>query len=476
MAYEHRKRSLEPYQLNDEKIAGCLTSFGGLIAALRLWDALDLDRPCQRVLTKERERGPADAEYIQVLVMLLLSGGKSISDVQALHGDLGLCRIWPAIRKVNARRLTDHLHRYHDERLECSRRGEALIPPETPSLQALCGLNHRLIAEAVLRKQPRQLTVELDASVHPSRKHTALRTYEGPRGYQPLIAYCPELDLILQDQFRDGNVPAGCSNLEVLQEVHRHLPPGVDKYFRADSALYEHKVLRWLDRQGYRFVVSADLSPQLREAIVALPEEDWRRYQAPRKQALQQRRRRLTAAVAEIRDVAEVEFFPSDDPARTGEGPFRYLALRIARSPDDQDLFDGPWKYLSLVTNRWDGDPTDLIGWHREKCGSVERAHDELKNDLGARVLPCEKFGANAAWYRLCTVAFNLASLLTSSGLSGEEWRTRRPATLQYVLLRVAAIVAHHARQFKITLAAQTALVPLLELHRNLSGAAGLAS
>ena len=34
-------------------------------------------------------------------------------------------------------------------------------------------------------------------------------TYLGARGYQPLINYWAEQDLIWVDEFRDGNVPAG---------------------------------------------------------------------------------------------------------------------------------------------------------------------------------------------------------------------------------------------------------------------------
>jgi hypothetical protein len=42
-------------------------------------------------------------------------------------------------------------------------------------------------------------------------------------------------------------------------------------------------------------------------------------------------------------------------------------------------------------------DPADPCARHRQKAGTVEHAHDELKNALGALALPSPKLGANAS-------------------------------------------------------------------------------
>jgi hypothetical protein len=46
----------------------------------------------------------------------------------------------------------------------------------------------------------------MDATIIESRKQEALRTYEGERGYQPMLAVWAEMDVVLADQFRNGNV------------------------------------------------------------------------------------------------------------------------------------------------------------------------------------------------------------------------------------------------------------------------------
>src|SRR5207244_5130053 len=83
-----------------------------------------------------------------------------------------------------------------------------------------------------------------DATVVESHKEQSQMTYLGERGYQPVINYWAEQDLILADEFRDGNVPAGMDCLSSFLRATRALPPSVETiYFRSDSAAYQHKLL-----------------------------------------------------------------------------------------------------------------------------------------------------------------------------------------------------------------------------------------
>lgn len=55
-------------------------------------------------------------------------------------------------------------------------------------------------------------------------------------------------------------------------------------------------------------------------------------------------------------------------------------------------------KHFAVRTNLWDWESKRLLEWHREKAGSIEAAHAVIKNELAGRVLPCGRFGANAAY------------------------------------------------------------------------------
>jgi len=62
---------------------------------------------------------------------------------------------------------------------------------------------------------------------------------------------------------------------------------------------------------------------------------------------------------------------------------------------------------------------------HREKACTIERVNDILKNDLGAGVMPCGRFGANAAWLRLAVLTPNVLTAMKRLALPGERLTAR---------------------------------------------------
>ncbi len=266
-------------------------------------------------------------------------------------------------------------------------------------------------------------------------KRAAKRTYDGNRGYQPVLALWAEQDVIVADEFRDGNVPAGAGNLRVVEKALAALPGGREKvYLRGDSALYEHEPMRFLDEQAIGYAISADMSPQLAECIAALPQDHWRRDQEESGSANGPRSIICRATASRRRDAVS---------------PRRYLAIRI-RPRQGELLRDGNrMRHFCIVTNRSDpegGCGLDLIRWHRQKAGTIEHAHDVLINEFAGAALPSQKFGANAAWLRLNVILYNLLSAYKRVGLP-EELHTARPKRLRFLLLNTVGKVVRHARQ-----------------------------
>src|SRR5512132_1930367 len=104
---------------------------------------------------------------------------------------------------------------------------------------------------------------------------SALRTYEGFRGYQPLLVNWAETGLVLADEFRDGNVPASQRIKELVDTAFAALPhrPADDPWqvsVRSDSAAYEQETLGHWHTRRWRFAVSADMSKALLREITAL--------------------------------------------------------------------------------------------------------------------------------------------------------------------------------------------------------------
>ena len=110
----------------------------------------------------------------------------------------------------------------------------------------------------------------------------------------------------------------------------------------------------------------------------------------------------------------------------------------------------GWYKVFRVVTNR-DLDPEELVWWSRQRCGKGEEAHSVLKEDLAGGRLPSGLFGANAAWWAITALAFNLNSAMKQLAL-GKEWARKRLKTVRFGVISLPGRVARHARTLIINL------------------------
>jgi hypothetical protein len=221
-------------------------------------------------------------------------------------------------------------------------------------------------------------TLDHDATIQESHKREAQFHYKGGRGYQPSVIYWAEQDLVVADEYRDGNVPAGMDNLRLIKRGFASLPASVTEfYFRADSACYEESVLKWLanpEREGglkgeIGFTISADMTPELRKVCEAVPEKSWELVEDRAHETVQ---------------CSEVEFTPGN--WSKDAKPLRYLALCIRAKQGVLFANGSTTRYLAVVTNR-SGNPVELLRWHWQKAGTIELVHDVSKNELAAKVL-----------------------------------------------------------------------------------------
>ena len=105
------------------------------------------------------------------------------------------------------------------------------------------------------------------------------------------------------------------------------------------------------------------------------------------------------------------------------------------------------------MSNRADVAAGALLRWHWEKAGTIEHVHRVLKDELGAGVMPSGRFGANAAWFRINTITYNLLTLLKRRALPA-RFRLARPKRLRFEIFNTPARLLVHQSQLIATLAA----------------------
>jgi len=390
----------------------------------------------QVLAAKKNPKGLSQAQMVESFVLLSALGGECVDDFQALRGDLGLEAMlgYPLPAPSTARSFLD---RFHDEAAMAARPAQgSFIPRESSGLEGLGELVRASLRAYVWAVKPgRELTMDVDAHLVESSKREALMTYEGFRGYQPLLVTWAETGLVLADQFRDGNVPPSKGIQELVDDAYEGLPEhpeGWQVAVRSDSAAYDGKVLDHWNARGWKFAVSADMSRQLRAEMGQLAPQEWHLWEVEKG--------------GFVREWAEVPFVPSREGEKKGTRPYRYLAIRV-RSPQGVLFSDGnKVKTFAVVTNDWQTEGKALLEWHRGKAGTVEQAHRILKDELAAGVYPSGKFGADAAWLRLQVLTANLLVLMKATALE-PEYRKARPKRLRFAIFNHVGRVVHHARE-----------------------------
>jgi hypothetical protein len=226
-----------PFELDQRAEAGALTAYGGVplvLEAFRVSGAAGvLDA---QVAIKQRQRGLTPSQLVEGLFALWAAGGERCEDLAHLREDAALALLLghgiPAPQTAR-----DFLEAF-DEAAPPLWQGETChVPGEGERLQGLTAVTRRLIAFLQERRPEATATIDLDATVLESSKRAARPVYDGRTGYQPVIALWAEQDVVLADEFRDGNVPAGTGNRRLLERAIASLPPGVARLLvRADSA------------------------------------------------------------------------------------------------------------------------------------------------------------------------------------------------------------------------------------------------
>jgi len=446
------------FEIDPEPAPEMLTSLGGVPLVLRTFRSLGLPESVQRHMRiKQRQRGYDEASFVESFVVLNAVGGDCLDDFERLRQDRGLAEMMghEAPSPEAARKF---LYQFHDETkiTEAKQQLElgeiAYIPAENEALSGLGQVNRDLVAELGKRCADQRIaTVDQDATIIESRKREAMMSYEGERGYQPMLAVWAETNVILADEFRDGNVPALQDPLPVAQAAFATLPGTVNEYyFRGDSACHEHRLVNWLRdekrEQGPQgvigFAISARMSEALKKAVQALDESVWQPYGKPDTET--------------IRECAEVSFVPAEKSEHKDIQPLRYVAVRIRKRQGELFGDGSAVKHFAVVSNIRTWKAAQLLEWHREKAGTIEAVHDVLKNELAAGVLPCGRFGANAAWLRLAVLTHNVLTALKRLALP-VELLAARPKRLRFLIINTAGRLVHHARQVMLRLAISAA-------------------
>lgn len=141
-----------------------------------------------------------------------------------------------------------------------------------------------------------------------------------------------------------------------------------------------------------------------------------------------------------------MDYVPEGSPENRYREPLRYVAVRIRKKQGELFADGSAVKHFAVLTNLWTWSPKRLLEWHREKAGTIEPVQDVIKNELAGGVMPCGRFGANAAGLRLAVLTYNVLTAMKRLALP-PELLTARPNRLRFRIFYTPGKLVHHARR-----------------------------
>jgi hypothetical protein len=399
------QQTVLPFKL--EVTRDTITSHAGLALLGEFCVGLDLLRVVDRCLPEPGSgAGYQASEYVFPLVLMLTGGGRVLEDLREIRADEGLRQLLPLKRVSSSDAAGDWLRRMG----------------AGSGLDGLARAHRRFLKRGLKYDGIKKYTLDIDATGIAAQKESAAMTYKGYSGYMPIVGNLGDNGLIVGDEFREGNESPGSRNLEFIKYCIAQMPRGKRVgALRADAASYQAKVFNFCNDEGIEFASGADLDEAVVRAIKSLPETQWRSYRGGH--------------------IAETVHCMNET-----KRAFRLIVVR--RRYQDQ-LFgqqeDLKVRYTAIASSRRES-AEEVMNWYHQRGESSENRIKELKIGFGMERMPCGQSEANAMFFRIGVIAYNLCRLFTFKTLS-TGWHRHQVQTLRWRLFQTAGKVVDHANR-----------------------------
>ena len=398
-----------------------LTPRAGEIVFGEYLKAIGIDNLCDLHLPQPKSnRGYAPFNFIQPLLLMLHSGGKSLDDIRIIREDKAMRKLL----KLNAIPTADAVGKW------LKRHG----------LIGMYGVEHinRKLLKRYLKRLKKALVLDIDASVIMSYKESAAYTYKMFPGYTPMIGHING-GYIIHSEFRSGNIAPADHNLSFIERCINQLPSGRTlAYIRADAASYQHELFDYCDERGITYTIGAHLDSSVLESIQEIKEWNTLKEVDGKSHHLQE-------------EVAE--FIHTMNESKNA---FRLIVVRKRITPilptledtltEEEKLQYAREHYSVIATNAEEKmSAQEVVTFYRQRGDTSENRIKELKNGFNMKYLPTSDFIANAFYFQIGVLAYNLFVLFKET--LQQSWQRHTIQTLRYKLYNIAGKVTTHARK-----------------------------
>ncbi len=390
-----------------------LTAHGGLVLMAEFNHGIGLRELVDRYLpVPGSNRGLNPSVIVDNVVLMLQGGGRSLEDLRELKNEKGLMKLIGGDEIPEPDTVGDWLRRMGDPKA-----GQL-------GLEGLDRVRDKINERILKRDGIKGYTLDADATEIIGEKADALFTYNGNKGYMPMLGFLYETPVCLYDEFREGNFPPAYGQKGFYLECKGRMPLGKKiGYYRSDSASYQAELFNKLERDGVRYAITADQDKAVKSVIALIADEDW-------KEPVRGCGYELAETVHCMNETKKA---------------FRLVVKREVRRQGELFEKGGQYFYHAVATN-WleeEKDTGEVLKWHNQR-GQAENFNKELKIGFGMERMPCGQTHANAVFFRIGVLAYNL--FIGFKRLScPESWVKQTIATFRWKMVQVAGRIVRHA-------------------------------
>ena len=405
-----------------------LTSRAGLLAIAQLMSTLQLsDRIDQHFPHPKSNRGFKPSVFIQTFILMMHEGSFHLDDVRHLSDDQALRLVLDLKTIPQASSLGAWLRRMGENK---------------ESFSALQEIN-KVVLKSALHKL-KGITLDIDATEIMAAKFDAQWTYNKNQGYMPMVGHVAETGQVVACDFREGNTAPAKDNLAFIKQCQQSLPESCFvQSLRIDAASYQTKIIQYCDEENIRYAIRAKMSPTIKGFINSVKDEDWRPLVS--KQGDEISHQDTCRTVHCIGDYEKAFTLIIQRKRIKGQAE-----LDLNSDSSGEEIISGGYIYRAIATNQNEWNDSEVIHWYNQRGEDSENRIKELKLDFGGDTLPCSDFNANALYFFLSAIAYNLFALMRQ--LLPEELSHHRAMTIRWRLYAMAAKVVKTGRQLFVKL------------------------
>lgn len=403
-----------------------LTSRAGLLAIAQIMESLHLSQRIDKAFPLPKgNRGFNPSTFIETLVLMQHEGSFHLDDVRNLNDDEALRMVMGLKKTPQASSLGAWLGRMGNE-------------PQIGS--AWCEVNKAVLKAAL--HHCKGITLDIDATEIISHKKEAKWTYKKHKGYMPMVGHVAEVGQIVACDFRQGNEPPSKANLDFIKQCEKSLPNDCFvKALRIDAAGYQTKIIEYCDKKSIQYAIRAKSCRAIKDQIAVLSEAEW--------QPLMNKEGDTPTGQDTYRMAHWIGDYEKPFTLVIQRKPMKgQVDLDLNTEENTDEIYSGGYVYRTIATNRKSWSNDQIIHWYNQRAEDSENRIKELKLDFGGDTLPCSDFNANALYFLICALSFNLFALMRQ--LLPEELSNHRALTIRWRLYAIAAKVVKTGRQIFI--------------------------